>query len=192
MTNGDPAATSGGTKSTGSAPPDASSAPQPPSTPAAAQGGPLSGGLGVVVFIVLFGAAAFLTYRTLSTAEPEVLEPRTEIFKCAETGETFEVLVRPGDKWPIESPFSKKLTGYPTEACWWTAEGGIQDKPTYVILNDYLGTPGDTICPDCGQIVLPHNPRPEPGDTPPSKSAIRAGPSTTAAETPPTNAPAEE
>jgi hypothetical protein len=87
---------------------------------------------------------------------------------CSETGMTFEYTVHEGDQWPVLSPFSKKKTGYPAECCYWTKDGKRKATPTYVILNEDIGKPGDTFCPDCGRLVIGHNPPPPP-ETPLAK-----------------------
>lgn len=129
------------------------------------RGGPLSGGLGVFVIIVLLGTAAYLTYKTLTTADPPEAVPIETTFMCAKTGLTFPYAMKDGEHWPVLSPHSKERTGYPAERCYWTRDGKRKATPTYVILNESLGKPGDTICPDCGRIVVGHN-QPPPADVP--------------------------
>jgi hypothetical protein len=58
-------------------------------------------------------------------------------------------------------------TGYPAEACYWTADGGTKTEPTWVLMNAVLGKPGPTFCPDCGRLVVARNPMPGPGVKPP-------------------------
>ncbi len=129
------------------------------------RGGPLSGGLGIFVIIVLAGTAVYLTYKTLTTAEPPQPLPIETTFMCAKTGKTFAYAMKEGEHWPVLSPHSNERTGYPAERCYWTKDGKRKKTPTYVILNESLGKPGDTICPDCGRIVVGHNP-PPPADVP--------------------------
>jgi len=143
--------------------------------------GAFSGGRGAVFALVMFGLAAFLVYRTLFTAGPPTPELIPVMFKCSETGKTFEYAMHEGDRWPVVSPYTNKNTGYPVERCYWTRDGKRKLTPTYVILNENLGKPGDTICPDCGRVVVGHNPPPPP-DIPladpavPPKSAQPAAP----------------
>ena len=140
---------------------------QPGQTPPAGapkKGGPLSGGLGLVVAIVLFAVAAFLLYRTLlKGGQHEAPLSIEATFMCVETGQTFPHVPQMGEKWPVVSPFTNRLTGYPTEQCYWTKDGKRKKTPTYVVLNEHLNKPGDTICPDCGRIVVGHNQMPPPG-----------------------------
>jgi hypothetical protein len=110
----------------------------------------------------MFAVAAFLVYRALFTAGPPTPEPLLVMFMCSETSKTFEHAMQPGEHWPVNSPFTTKKTGYPVERCFWTRDGKRKLTPTYVILNENLGKKGDTICPDCGRIVIGHNPPPPP------------------------------
>ncbi|HUN80908.1 MAG TPA: hypothetical protein VMV81_05285 [Phycisphaerae bacterium] len=132
------------------------------------KGHPLSGGLGIFVFVVVFGAAAYLTYRTLTTAPMPTSVGLPSMFVCSESGKPFEYTLKNGEDTPVMSPFSNKKTGYPAESCYWTKDGKRKSKPTYVILNSRLGKTGDTICPDCGRPVTDHNPLP-PASTPMAK-----------------------
>lgn len=150
-----------------------SSSTNPPATADAARG-PLSGTMGIVVFVALFGASAYLTYRTLTTAPMPDAEPLEVTFYCIEAKKPFEYSLLEGDKWPVISPFTGKATGYPAERCYWTKDGKRKAEPTYVLLNETLGKSGDTICPECGRLVVGHNPAPGedvPLATPPSQPA---------------------
>lgn len=122
--------------------------------------GPLSGALGIAVFIALFTAAGYLAYHTLTTAPIPDAEPMPGDFLCTETKKHFEYAMKMDEHWPVLSPLSGKKTGYPAEKCYWTKDGKRKSEPTYVVLNQYLGKPGDTFCPDCGRTVVGHNPEP--------------------------------
>lgn len=124
------------------------------------KGGLFTGVFGGVVCLVLFAVAGYQTYQTLTTAGKPVAKPIEAVFMCSETGKTFDYKMTEGEHWPVLSPYSHKLTGYPTEPCYWTRDGKRKSKPTYVILNEHLGKPGDTICPECGRVVIGHNPLP--------------------------------
>jgi hypothetical protein len=155
------------------------------------KGSSLSGGRGIAVCLVLLVLAGFMTYRTLTTAGRPVPELINRMCMCSETGMTFEYAVHEGDQWPVLSPFSKKKTGYPAECCYWTKDGKRKATPTYVILNEDLGKPGDTFCPDCGRLVIGHNPPPPP-ETPLAKQepGKPAAPATGAPPVPGTVKPA--
>lgn len=79
----------------------------------------------------------------------------------SETGEVNKTFRVPdGKSFPYENPKTGRATLYPAEACFWTKDGQIKDEPTYVLLNEFAGKSGPTICPDCGKPVRSHNPYP--------------------------------
>ncbi len=88
------------------------------------------------------------------------------VYICSETGKTFRHTNQMGEEIPILSPYSGQNTGYVAERCYWNADGTIKKKPTYVLLNSDL--PGKenepTFCPDCGRLVVGHNPAPDPNN----------------------------
>lgn len=94
-------------------------------------------------------------------------EARYTIFVCAETGKSFRHLNREGEVAPILSPYSKKNTAYIAELCFWNADGTAKKEPTAVLLNRSVGKEGPTFCPECGRLVVGHNPRPNPERKPP-------------------------
>jgi hypothetical protein len=95
-------------------------------------------------------------------------DPSSSTYVCSETGKAFKHHNVLGESMPIMSPYSGKETGYPAEPCYWNADGTIKTEPTWVILNKLLGKPGPTFCPDCGRLVIAHNPTPSgPGAKPP-------------------------
>ena len=112
----------------------------------------------VVVCVVAVGLLVYFAFGRESTAR----RANERTFICSETGKTFHYTLRDGDRFPVYSPHSKKNTGFPTEVCYWTADGGVKREPTYVLLNEYIGKEGPTICPDCGRKVYSHNPPPPP------------------------------
>ncbi len=103
----------------------------------------------------------FIIWYLFSGGAPELdVDSRTYI--CSESGKVFKAKIKDGESWPVTSPYSKKRTGYPAERCYWTKDGGVKKDPTYVLLNEDIGKPGPTICPDCGRKVYKHNPAPPP------------------------------
>ena len=88
-------------------------------------------------------------------------------FIDAESLKSFTIRLKPGMTIPVRSPYSGKDTGYPAELCYWTRDGQIKDTPTPVLLNAYRGRPEPTFCPDCGRLVVGHNPQPMAGAKPP-------------------------
>jgi hypothetical protein len=98
------------------------------------------------------------------------------IFVDAANGKPFEHVISPGEKFPVKAP-SGGNTGYPAELCYWTKDGKIKSEPTPVLINQWVGKPGPTFCPDCGRLVIGHNPYPAPGaKPPPTQAEYRAAP----------------
>ncbi len=129
-------------------------------------GGPLSGSLGLFVSIVLLIGAGYLAYTTFYQAKPVKPEPVERLYLCQETHKTFIYKRGQDEKLPVMSPYSHKRTGYPCERCFYGKDGKVKDKPTYVILNTYVGKTGETHCPECGRLVVGHNPDPHVGPGP--------------------------
>ncbi len=91
------------------------------------------------------------------------------VFICVETGQPFELEMTAGMRFPVRSPHSDKDTGYPAELCYWTTDGKVKDDFTAVALNEQLGEPGATYCPDCSRLVVRYNPKPTDGAVAPPK-----------------------
>lgn len=150
-------------------------APAPVAPPR--RGGPLSGPGGLLLSLILLGAAGFLGYRTFYMAEPDELKPTVRKFVCSETGKAFDHALRVGDSPPVISPFTNKRTGFPAEPCFWTPDGQQKKEPvSWVILNAYLNKEGETKCPDCGRPVVPHNAEQAQRRRPAQASTAPAGP----------------
>jgi hypothetical protein len=124
-----------------------------------------------LVVVLLAGVAVYFSVRANfgSSSAGDLSRERT--FICSETHRPFEYTLKVGDQIPVKSPHSGKNTGYPAELCYWTKDGKIKDAPTAVLLRSNLGERGPTFCPDCGRLVIGHNPRPSPGDRPPPTEA---------------------
>ena len=76
------------------------------------------------------------------------------------TGHRFMIEIGEGFKgWPVKAPDTGNMTGYPAEACYWD-QCGQKQKGTWVVLNRTLGKDGETLCPECGNPVVGHNPLP--------------------------------
>jgi hypothetical protein len=82
------------------------------------------------------------------------------MYICTETGKAFRHQNQLNESHPIYSPYTKKNTGVIAEPCFWTADGGTKTQPTWVLLNELAGKPGPTFCPECGRLVVGHNPGP--------------------------------
>src|SRR5262245_45729421 len=91
------------------------------------------------------------------------------MFVDSATGKPFEHTLKAGDKIPLAAP-SGGNTGYPAELCYWTTDGKIKDDPTAVLVNGWVGKPGPTFCPDCGRLVVMHNPPRVAGKPPATKA----------------------
>jgi hypothetical protein len=121
---------------------------------------------GVVATVVALGVMLYVLKDVLG-ANAATAASRDRVFICSKTGKTFGHSIKLGESLPVESPYTGEKTGYPAEACYWTADGGTKTEPTYVLLNDYAGKSGPTFCPDCGRLVTPLNQAPQPGSKPP-------------------------
>ena len=96
---------------------------------------------------------------------------RERMYVCTETGKSFAHEPQRGETLPLLSPFTGRNTAMPGEACYWTAAGTPKDEPTWVLLNEYAKKPGPTFCPDCGRLVVGHNPPAAAGRKPPPTQA---------------------
>jgi len=122
--------------------------------------------------VVLLGIIVLIfSVRGALTTEAESLSSN-RVFVDAATNppKPFKVTVEPGMPNPVKAP-SGGMTGYPAEECWWTKDGQPRKEPYYVLLNSTIDKPGPTFCPDCGRLVVGHNPRPTPGRKPPPTEA---------------------
>ncbi len=81
-------------------------------------------------------------------------------FICTETGKSFQHKIEMGETVPVLSPYSGKNTGVIAEPCYWTPDGKVKEDPSWVLLNEAIQKPGPTFCPDCGRLVVAHNPAP--------------------------------
>ena len=126
-----------------------------------------------VVVLVGLAAVVFAATRFFGpSAAARVSRERT--FICAETKKPFDYTIKSGDMIPVRSPFSGKNTGFPAEICNWTREGTVGTKETAVLLNSHVGSSEPTFCPDCGRLVVGHNPPADVGrKAPPTKEEYR-------------------
>jgi hypothetical protein len=120
-----------------------------------------TGFLAVVLLIVIFVLKSFMG------ESPAEAATRDRLFMCAETEKSFRYKLEKGVTIPVPSPYSGKETGYPAELCYWTKDGQTKTDPTPVLLNSYKHVPGPTFCPDCGRLVVGHNPAPDADSKPP-------------------------
>jgi hypothetical protein len=116
-----------------------------------------------VLFAIMIGIA-FALYRSSGTDVAAFANHR--MFIDATTGQPFAHELQIGERFPIDAPSGSK-SGYPTELCYWTADGQVTKDPTYVLLNSYIGKREPTFCPVCKRLVVPHNPEAVQGSSPP-------------------------
>jgi hypothetical protein len=132
-------------------------------------------GMGVAAVLVLLGlGVVVVTVKGVMTNEGADLSAH-RMFMDAKTGlpYPFEIDL----KTPIPAPApSGGNTGYPGEACYWTKDGKPKAEPTWVLLNKYKGSNEPTFCPDCGRLVVGHNPPAAQGaKPPPTKQEYKGG-----------------
>lgn len=125
--------------------------------------------VGYALVVLGVAAAGYSIYANLHDENAAVANSPT--FVCAETGKSFAHTLQIGETLPIMSPYSGKKTGYLAELCFWTKDGKIKKDPTPVLLNHFRNQPEPTFCPDCGRLVVGHNPPPFPNSTPPPTRA---------------------
>ena len=128
--------------------------------------------------VLVAAAAVYLSFRANFGQSSAAAMSRERTFICAQANEPFEYTLAVGDRIPVKSPHSGQNTGYPAELCYWTADGRVKEEPTPVLLRSHVGEKGPTFCPDCGRLVVGHNPRPDLGDTnpPPTKEQYKPRP----------------
>lgn len=120
---------------------------------------------GGVIALALF--ALLLSIRSTFRQSRAAEESRERLFICSQTLKTFDFELNRGATIPAISPYTGQPTGYPAELCYWTRDGGSKSTPTPVCLNAYRGIREPTFCPDCGRLVIGHNPVPSAGAAPP-------------------------
>jgi hypothetical protein len=124
------------------------------------------GKLGVIVFVGLVAVSLGYVGHTSGSAAIDRTHYRTLV--DSETGKIYTLKITRGMMIdPAVSPDTGRPTLYTPEECYWNADGSTKIAPTYVILNSLLGKPGPTFCPDCGRLVVLHNPMPN-GQPPPT------------------------
>ncbi len=111
----------------------------------------------VAVVICVYVVASNTIFSPISPDEQSRIRAAID----GESGELFEEYrVKDGVTLPWKNPKTGKNTVWPAEKCYWNKDGTAKITPTYVLLNDLVGKPGPTLCPDCGHVVVGHNPMP--------------------------------
>lgn len=121
---------------------------------------PLRGNFGVVIAVVVLGAAAVALYLTAfrSDAQQQLVDLNRYRWYIDEDGKAFTQELRIGAPSVVTSPSGKRA--FPAELCYWTRDGKPKERPTPVLLNTYVGKPEPTFCPDCDRLVVGQNPAP--------------------------------
>jgi hypothetical protein len=120
----------------------------------------------IVLAVIGVGGAIYAVWHNIGRTDAAAAA-QDRVFVCAETGKSFRHRLSVSDRIPIVSPRSGKRTGYPAELCYWTASGQTRREPVPVLLNFYCGRSEPTFCPNCGRLVVSHNPAPDPSRKPP-------------------------
>lgn len=121
------------------------------------------------VTLVFIGSLIALYFSIRSNFSSAAADAANRVFIDSETGKWFTHRIKAGETLPVVAP-SGKNTGYEAEMCYWKSDGTSKERPTYVLLNIYKGSRDPTFCPDCGRLVVGHNPAPGPGvNAPPTK-----------------------
>lgn len=131
--------------------------------------GPAGKAIAVIIAIVALGLM-YVSFRANFGGSDAAQSSATRNFIDSKTNQPFAHTLKAGETLPLDAPSGGK-TGYPAELCYWTKDGKIKTEPTAVLLQQTLGKPGPTFCPDCGRLVVLHNPAPQPGDKPPPTAA---------------------
>lgn len=116
--------------------------------------------------VLAVAVAAFLLNRTLSGMGDPAGETAKTVLIDSETLEVVKNYRLPVDgQQPYVNPKTGRKTLFYAEKCFWMDSKRERAKltPTYVLLNEYIGKPGRTVCPDCGAPVQALNPSP-PGE----------------------------
>jgi hypothetical protein len=93
----------------------------------------------------------------------EIQDANNPLYINAQTGQQKRLSISVGQSVPDG--------WYKAEWCYWTKDGKPTEKATPVLLNKYKGSNTPTFCPECGRLVVDHNPPAVAGDRPPPTQA---------------------
>lgn len=134
------------------APSAAGEAPRPRSRAAAVKAG--------IAVAALLAAVAITAWQFAGMA-PDIASQTGTTLIDAETGALVKGHeLKIGEQYPLVNPAHGRRTLWPAERCWWTRDGKVKPEPTFVMLKEYTGQGGETVCPDCGRRVVSRNPAP--------------------------------
>jgi len=123
--------------------------------------------LGIILGVAGLAFGGYSVFNFARNSGGAVVGSNKCVFIDSVTLKPVNVTLDSSKPYPTTSPDGNPM--FPAEACYWTTDGQIKSTPTYVLLKDYLhpGIHEPTFCPDCGRLVVPHNPYPKTGDQPP-------------------------
>jgi hypothetical protein len=133
--------------------------------------------VGALAFIAVAGGIVYWMMQAYSGRPESGFQPSERVFIDSATMKPFNHELKAGESIPVKAP-SGGNTGYQAELCYWTKDGKVKDEPTAVLLNEAVSKPGPTFCPDCGRLVVPHNPHASADATPPPTQSEYHSPST--------------
>ncbi|MDP1663334.1 MAG: hypothetical protein Q8L55_15585 [Phycisphaerales bacterium] len=114
-----------------------------------------------IVCVVLLLALSVFIVTSFLGGETAASTSEVRAVIDSESGELIEKFRLPeGKSFPYVNPKTGRNTLYLAEPCFWAKDGTIKVHPTWVLLNEFAGKSGPTICPDCGKPVKSHNPYP--------------------------------
>ncbi|MCA3004879.1 MAG: hypothetical protein IOD15_05875 [Phycisphaerales bacterium] len=115
--------------------------------------------LAVAVAALLAAGGLFVWQIFGSTIDLEDATNRIVVIN-AKTGEVDRRFRLPMNEAPPYATSAGERVLYPAELCWYDPEGNVMAEPTAVLLNEYAGKPGETLCPHCNRRVVKRNPGP--------------------------------
>jgi len=127
-------------------------------------------GKGASIVVAVIGLMVVVWVAKSSFSSDIVSYSRDRKFIDAKTGKSFSYQISPGETYPVPAPSGEK-SGYPAELCYWTKDGKLRSEPYPVLINLWVKKPGPTFCPDCGRLVIAHNPVPTASSKPPPTQA---------------------
>lgn len=115
----------------------------------------------IVGSVVAISLCGWIIARQVAGGGDPRGETNQRVVIDAETGEVLKTYrIRENDGAPYANPNTGRRTLFPAEMCFWTRDGKAKLTPTYVLLAEYAGRKGPTVCPDCGRNVVARNPAP--------------------------------
>ncbi|MBC7835079.1 MAG: hypothetical protein H7Y88_08250 [Phycisphaerales bacterium] len=115
----------------------------------------------VVTAVAALASGGLLIARNIGGESPAGEETRLRDVIDSDTGVILrDYPIKHGSSFPWKNPKTGKNSLYPAERCFWTRDGKAKTEPTLVFVKAYANSDEETLCPDCGRKVVPHNPTP--------------------------------